>query len=59
VLHADAILYVQAAVCMMVVIGILAMHEHVFDITRPLCHRCRAKCRCGLQQQGSQENKGE
>ena len=60
VLHSAIIIDVQAAIRMVVVvIGILAMHDHVFNITRSLRDGCQAKRHCRLQKQGSQENIGE
>ena len=39
------VIHVQAAVRMMVVICVLAMHQQMFNISRPLCKVCRAKRR--------------
>ena len=44
VLHSAIIIDVQAAIRMVVVIGILVMHDQVFDLTRSLRDGCRAQC---------------
>ncbi|MCF8210075.1 MAG: hypothetical protein K9K38_11830 [Rhodoferax sp.] len=58
VLHGTLIIHVQAVIWMMMVIGILAMHHQMFNITCSLRDGCWTKRRRRLQKQGSQQDKG-